>query len=89
MTKISTVGIEQKPLINGAQRNVEEERRTSAAKDEASVISSVKPEITEPNKAMTLAAAFLAHARVNPQQAVSAQSQLDEARVKALLGDDD
>lgn len=54
-----------------------------------SVITDVKPELTTPEEALSLTADIVSKLQDSPATLLSAQGDLDESRILALLQDDE
>ena len=87
MTRIRKIGYEQNDLLRQPAPAARQQADRAAGGD-ASVVSQVKPEIGSAGEALQVAVKMLQAAKDSKTQAVSAQSGLDEARVKALLSED-
>jgi hypothetical protein len=89
MTKVAGIGTEQIEKIIDTEHRTEQPAVQQQKLPEDSVIAEVKPHITDSAKAMALASGISLQTKNDPTQALSAQGALNEAKVKALLEDDE
>ena len=87
MSKIGNIGTAGKANLVETQQRREQETASTKNTAGQSVISSIRPEITEAGEAMAVLSNILTTAKNDPEKAVSAQGPLNESRVKALLED--